>query len=162
MSTDLDYKGKHKRVLRDGQTPRGPKRWARAFGNLLEHPTSRAASLLVDRITTAGRFREYAGWAEPWEHIQVYTPATRETARTRKYLTCNAFCAAMVIQLDIESTDWKDVAHVFDGTYRRTFTIRGVKHEAYYQDEVRKLNRTELVRSARCQFCGNKVEPASK
>jgi len=155
MPTPIDYQPKHKRVLRDGQIPRGPKRWARAFGNLFEHPTSKGARLLQDRIATACEFRDF-GDRESFEHLDAVNFGRYDEHEVRKYWTCNIFCAAMVIQLDIASTDYADVLSVFEGDYVRTWynSTTDADVPSSWQPYVRVGVPT---RTAHCQFCGNKV-----
>lgn len=157
--TDIDYAPRHKRVLRDGQTPRGPKRWARAYGNLLENPKSRAADLLVDRIVTAANFRDFEEMGSAFEHREIVRHIGTGTVYLdeRKYSTCSMFCAAMVVQLDIKSTKYADVLNVFEGTYESGWTRDGVRHKSPHQRVVQIIDPIELRSNAHCQHCGNKI-----
>lgn len=156
--TSTQYAPKHKRVLRDGQTPRGPKRWARAYANLLENPTSKAADLTARRISTANGFRDFKEFKRIFEHVEVYRRGPAPEVK-RKYLTCNMFCAAMVVQLDIDSTRYADVLGVFQGTYLRTYKWQGVDTISDWQDHVSVMDSSTLVRTVRCQHCGGKISP---
>lgn len=100
---------KHKRVLRDGQTSRGPARWARAAGNAFTNPNSKAGQLYLKRTTHAytltldsdfSKVQPYAHVGEKWTFN--YSEGRREytVTDTIKYYTCSPFCAAMVVQLD--------------------------------------------------------------
>lgn len=161
---DIDYKPRHKRKLRDGQVPRGPARWGRAFGNLVDHPTSKAAGLLVDRIATAREFRDFAEFKETFEHGEVTAFRTPDEEYKPKYYTCNMFCAAMVAQLDISSTKYSDVLGLFEGTYVHTYVSshlhaleRKTVHVASWQPRI--VTGAKPTRTSRCQFCGGKIRP---
>lgn len=150
---------KHKRVLRDGQTPRGPRRWARAYGNLLENPTSPAASLLLDRLATANKFRGYEEFKLPFEHRRIRDYKAPSQTSKRAYVTCNMFCAAMVAQLDISSTNFSHVLALFNGHYLRKYNYKGVQVTSSWQEEVVPLDKSTLSRTVRCQHCGSSVAP---
>lgn len=157
---------KHKRVLRDGQTSRGPARWLRAADNAMRQPDSKGAKLFWSRAAIAQEFRTTYGhnWTGPFEHrgwTHVENPdwpgrfgvAPRFVRQEeRKYVTCSAFCMAMVVQLDAGGINQaRDlIGYLFQDVSENTWHW------------VRKLdadNPRRLKRSVRCQFCGSDVQP---
>lgn len=85
------YTPKHKRVLRDGQTARGPARWFRAADSAMRKPMSGPGRLFWTRAERANVVARM-GDTGPYVH--------RDWRGRVQYHTCSSFCAAMVVQLD--------------------------------------------------------------
>lgn len=140
---------KHKRVLRDGQTARGPARWARAAGNAFERPNSPQAKLYLDRVSRAHALRiEYAASVGPHAHGEHAWTWDRETGgryygeRLRvRYYTCSLYCTAMQVQLDARDLD----------TYE--------KLELYLMENETAPRPESPARTSRCQVCGTSIAP---
>lgn len=144
----MNTKPKHKRVLRDGQTPRGPARWFRAADNAMRRPMTDAGQLFWKRAKIAQEFAEASSVDGPWEHLQrecvtVY-PDPRRYEMKRQYVTCGRFCMAMVAQLD------------FTGIRNLSSFVNVVSDGSAWQ-KVRHLP-DGPTRTSRCQFCSGPVK----
>lgn len=139
---------KHKRILQDGQTSRGPARWFRAADNAMRKPTSPGGKLFWGRASTAHLYAQAFPESGPYEHMEWSWRGQRQF--TRAYVTCSNFCMAMQVQLD-----WQ-------------YRITGDKNPLTFEqllthvldDEERHVRPATITRAVRCQFCSSQVAAA--
>lgn len=158
-TTPTDHVPKHKRVLRDGQTHRGPARWLRAADTAMRHPMSKHGQLFFGRVARAQQIvEEYPTTArevKPYAHPHIDWSLGRGAVQREggfKYYTCSLFCCAMVAQLDWGLKTYHAlVVFLMSGEVTR------------YNGEIvsvpTPLGFTDPPRTVRCQFCHSKIEP---
>lgn len=138
----------------------GPKRWARAAKNAVEHPNTKAAKLYKDRLALADLVAAGTDLPDvPYEHRKrkyTWTGGSSTSELKRLHATCSLRCAVMQLALEHATLDHEKIIKYLSG---EPFTTQW-SAEVYAEHQP--LDLTSISRPITCFVCGNKIQPVKE